>query len=1243
MYRVFSKLILAVVVAASLLPDVAYAQNGAIAGTVRDASGGTLPGVVVEVTSPALIEKVRSATTDESGRYQITALPIGSYSVTFRLQSFSMVRRADVQVSSDFVAPVNAELTVGDVRETVDVVATAPTVDVQSARTVTTFTGEDLRELPTARNPSSLLQLVPGIQATGSGGNYGQNICSGGAGVWCTPHISNFNSHTSALDTDGLSQGRLMINGVPINTGSSGQITGSIGGYVADIANAQEVSIQISGALGESETGGTAINIIPRTGGNRFAGNYFTSYTQDKWFDRNVSAYYSGDILAAGSPLQNSVILHDHDVSGSFGGPILRDRLWFHVVARTQGKEASQNGGPFYPNKNLGRTAPNCLTSGIFCQWGANYEPDLAPGALTYTNKWQNASARITYQASQKNKFNIFWDEQDSCQDPCDGTVAAWVAPEAWWSVMTRPNTLNQVSWTNPVTNRLLLEANMTSTRQHYDTSKHRYASNPQALPRISESGAGSGRYDINDVNSEKVNRTVGANTGIISGSLTGGSLTNSDNWRSGGTASYITGGHNAKVGYEGQWYSRIQNNMPNEPRLSYTYTTPSANCTNPSLNTVALCGNTSMWYPQDPTNLARRPIPNGFAYNTGPLRYDERVWTHAAYIQDQWTFRRLTLNGALRYDNAQSRYGETCVGPDVWMTTSYCVPPTDGVNYHNITPRWSAAWDVFGDGRTAVKWNMGRYLAAATIGGIYADQNPARRTVNAATRTNWNDLNGDRIPQCDHSNPAAHTSAGDSCGTITGGATTLSRFGLDPYSLDASGANAGFFNTAYCGRSEAQIPTAILDYCDRAGQNLLSGWDKRRAEWQLGFGVQREILPRLSGEVTYSRRQYQNQLTTDTIGQGCDLYQDNTEACINDTLNYVNPQYSFYKLRAPLDPRLPNGGGYLINGISTRATVGELPNQGNAQTLDQYTYAFNAIDTNFIWRAPGGLRLNGGTSTGRSLRNTCRTDGNADAPQVRARDGSDPSCNPYRPFQTNIRGTVSYTTPKFNVPVVGKVFGDWLVSAVWQSRPGVEITATYDFAFSDIIWDENSAWRAHNTVGCEASDRRLPDRLHLRSRLNDAGSTECESARRQRYVGRTHYALGFEAGQEHPYQGQADQLRTGRLQRLQLGRVVGYEMITSRTTRRAIPGAPRHSSRRRVSRASRCSSTSNRNTRDGGADLHTVCVGQPGSVSIGTKDTRSVRPPQRLGCGQVSACVACRFIAICGYPLGAGFLRPVS
>src|SRR5262249_23112027 len=124
-----------------LLPASAYAQEGQIAGVVRDSQMAVMPGVTVEVTSPALIEKTRTAVTDSVGAYRITNLPVGTYKVTFSLEGFTKQERDDVVLSSGFTAPINATMTVGQLAETIVVSGVTPTVDVQNAREVISFEG----------------------------------------------------------------------------------------------------------------------------------------------------------------------------------------------------------------------------------------------------------------------------------------------------------------------------------------------------------------------------------------------------------------------------------------------------------------------------------------------------------------------------------------------------------------------------------------------------------------------------------------------------------------------------------------------------------------------------------------------------------------------------------------------------------------------------------------------------------------------------------------------------------------------------------------------------------------------------------------------------------------------------------------------------------------------------------------------------------------------------------------------
>jgi hypothetical protein len=940
---------------------------------------------------------------------------------------------------------------------------------VQNARQISTFEGADIRDLPTTRNIRSILTLTPGLTATGLGAD-----CVGGVGVWCNNNIYNLASHTATNDTDGLTQGRVMVDGTIINTGGGAGIMGMTGGYVADVANAQEVNVQISGALGESETGGASINIIPRTGGNRFSGNYYMNFTRGdfnldgslregglfsgSWFSKNNKSFPE---IVSGYPL-----IRDYDTSGAFGGPIMRDRLWFFGTARAWQKDAwSRQVERIWDNANAGK-------------WGANYQADRSQGPLTLMNMTRNANVRITFQASQKNKFNVFWDEGLTCQDPCDGSVAPWTARDGWWSGQVHPARLIQASWTNPLTNVILLEAGLAANRQLYDFSQHRYYTPNPDIPRVVEFGSTVGA----DSEVSQINASA-AIFGVPSGPWADGigglaEQRNLNDWRPRASISYVTGSHNAKFGYDGGYFAQTRTNRSGNTRLEYRYFTPAATCFNAANPAASTCGNTSLYYPNDPFNQARRPVPDRVTVNTGPSTIDNRVSYSGFYMQDQWTLKRFTLSGALRFDHANSSYPETCiqgigngltqgnanepyvpvqVGGSFAGQKGYCTPKSDGVSYNDFTPRWGAAWDIFGTGKTSVKWNMGKYLSGASISGIYADANPAARTVNRYTRT-WTDVDGDRVVDCNLLNFAVQTVAG---GDLCGGPTSVFgqdslRYGRDPLSLDAAGTPIGL-QTTQCGRNEAGIPAAVQAYCDVYGDTLLDGWGKRRSEWQFGLGIQHELLPRFSAEVTYNRRSYSNLTVTDQLGIGCDRFNGvvDQRTCNQNFLNFNDPYtYDFYSVVAPSHPALPGGGGYVIRGIDTIKTT--LPsNQPSAVTImEELGYNWNGIDTNFVWRGTNkwglrGLRVNGGTSTGRAVRDLCFASTNG--PNVQQHDGVTPQCNPHTRWDTNVRGTAAYTIPKVDV----------LISTVFQWRPGVERAANHSFTKDEVIWEPGSAYRA--------------------------------------------------------------------------------------------------------------------------------------------------------------------------------------
>jgi hypothetical protein len=145
-----------------LLPAAARAQSG-IAGIVRDSSGGVLPGVAVDATSDALIERTRTVFTDSQGQYRLDNLRPGLYMVTFTLTGFNTVKREGIDLPADFIAPINMEMRVGSLEETLTVTGAAPVVDVQSTARTQVLPRDVLDAIPTGRSFQSISQLVVGV------------------------------------------------------------------------------------------------------------------------------------------------------------------------------------------------------------------------------------------------------------------------------------------------------------------------------------------------------------------------------------------------------------------------------------------------------------------------------------------------------------------------------------------------------------------------------------------------------------------------------------------------------------------------------------------------------------------------------------------------------------------------------------------------------------------------------------------------------------------------------------------------------------------------------------------------------------------------------------------------------------------------------------------------------------------------------------------------------------------------
>ena len=481
------------------------------------------------------------------------------------------------------------------------------------------------------------------------------------------------------------------------------------------------------------------------------------------------------------------------DTNIGIGGPIVKNRIWFFGQFRDTGSHRTIPG--MFANANAGDPAKRTYLRD-------ESRPAVAAGS------WRNASLRLTTQATPRNKFSIFWDEQHPCNGaaypgfdggcrqsgpdevicgapgasnpPCNATNS----PETGTYISPYGQRVQQATWTSTASSKLLLEAGLGTYLSHWGGWE--MPGNPTSdLVRVVEQCA-RGCLD----------------NGNIAG-LTYRSANWAPNWQ--GThgwrasASYVTGAHNMKVGYQGGYLVDNRKNFTNSTYLQYR---------------------------------TQNGIPDQLTQNINRFDQQNRTRYDAWYAQEMWTLGRFTIQGALRFDHAWSWFPEAQIGPVRFLPTATVFPETKGVDsYKDITPRGGVAWDVFGTGKTSIKVNLGKYLEAAQNDLNYVGSRPTGRLRTTTTRT-WTDSNNNFVPDCNLLDPRANTGA-DVCGQI----------------------------------SDLAFGTAVYDSAQDPA--ILNGWGIRPSDWGFGASVQQQILPRVSVEIGYSRRWLNNFFVTDNRAQG--------------------------------------------------------------------------------------------------------------------------------------------------------------------------------------------------------------------------------------------------------------------------------------------------------------------------------------------------------------------------------------
>jgi hypothetical protein len=706
--------------------------------------------------------------------------------------------------------------------------------------------------------------------------------------------------------------------------------------------------LQTSGISAEVNADGPVMNIVPKEGGNTFRAILSGTYSGQGMESANLT-----DELRARGLLTANKTIRIFDEAASLGGPIKRDRLWFFAAGRTWGM-ARQFGGVYW----------NQTQNQLLSPPGADLEvvkltPWIDRPLDTHSGRWEwydTYLGRLTWQATPKHKFNLLNDNQTACN--CGSTVASSLQ-EVGGGYRFEPNRFIQLTYNSPITSKLLLEAGYGASISQWNAF---YQPGVQARTVAI--------VDVGNGYSYGATATYRGHPDYTNRYMARAAMT------------YVTGTHTVKTGFQRE-HLVTDNYFIANGNVQYTF---------------------------------RNGTPVSITQRTTPYLELDRTDDLGIFAQDQWKFRKFTFNYGLRFDYVNGYVPDQDMPgtPDPKFFDRFPGVPlvnpwvgdrkfsaVDGIpRWLDLNPRVGVAYDIFGNGRTALKASLGRYVAKTNVD-VAVLLNPNTTAVNTATRS-WNDLNGNYYPDCNLANFAAD----GECGALD---------------------NPNF------GKSN---PSAV-----RWSDDVRSGWGVRDYNWEYNLEIQHELTRGLSVNGGYYFNNGGYYRNTDS-GQRVTRYP------------FVNPaDFDEFCVTAPSDPRLPGGGGYPICGLSN-IKPDKFLDVNRQQLVEPVGKYGRDIRRNHFFgfgvnaRMAKGIRLGGGFDAGRQTKDQCfvvnspglttysiGTTGGVWGPQTSTTINGQSACATALPFKglAMVKLNGSIPLPK-----------SFVASAVYQDLAGPPIEAIY-------------------------------------------------------------------------------------------------------------------------------------------------------------------------------------------------------